>query len=293
MGHPALEGRGAVVTGAGHGIGAALARRLAAEGARVVVNDLDAPAAHALAEEIGGRAAPGDCASEHGVAELLAEAEQALGRIDVFMANAGLAAFEPDENGLQASEESWARLHEVNVMAHVRAARALVPQWLSDRGSSEQRVNGRGPGDRGSGEPLGRFVVTASAAGLLTMLGSAPYTVSKHAAVAFAEWLSATHGHDGVVVQTICPQGVDTQMLHQAGDLRPLLTHEGLLPPEEVAQAWVDSLADDRFLVLPHPRVAEHYRARASDTDRWLAGMRRLQQDLDHTRTPADTEENR
>ena len=295
MGHPALEGRGAVVTGAGRGIGAALARRLAAEGARVVVNDLDTAAAHAVAEEIGGRAAPGDCASEHGVAELLAEAEQALGRVDLFMANAGLAALDPDDNGLEASEESWARLHEVNVMAHVRAARALVPQWLSETRRGEARPGAPGTGHpsesaEGPG-PRGRFVVTASAAGLLTMLGAAPYSVTKHAAVAFAEWLSASYGHRGVVVQAICPQGVDTRIYEQADELQPLLSHEGLLPPDAVAQAWVDSLDDDRFLVLPHPRVAEHYRTRAGETDRWLAGMRHLQQRLEAARS-SDVEEN-
>lgn len=267
MGHPLLEGRGAVVTGAGHGIGAALARRLAAEGARVVVNDLDADAAHRVAEEIGGRAAPGDCASEHGVRELLAEAEQALGCVDIFMANAGLDSFGGSGNGLDAPEETWARLHEVNVMAHVRAARALVPQWLAGEG--------------------GRFVVTASAAGLLTMLGSAPYSATKHAAVGFAEWLSATYGHRGVAVQAICPQGVDTRMLAEAGPLQAILTADAVLSPEDVAQAWVDSLADDRFLVLPHPEVGDYYRARASDTDRWLRGMRRIQHHLDEATAPS------
>lgn len=250
-----------MVTGAGHGIGAALARRLAAEGARVVVNDLDAAAAHAVAEEIGARAVPGDCASESGVSHLLAEAEQALGRIDVFMANAGLDSFGDAGDGLAAPETTWARLHEVNVMAHVRAARALVPGWL----------------EHGSG----RFVVTASAAGLLTMLGSAPYSVTKHAAVGFAEWLSASYGHRGVSVQAICPQGVDTRMLAEAGPLKSILTMEEVLSPEDVARAWVDSLDDDTFLVLPHAVVGDYYLARASDTDRWLRGMRRLQSHLD------------
>lgn len=267
MAHPLLDGRGAVVTGAGHGIGAALARRLAAEGARVVVNDLDSDAAHRVAEEIGGRAAPGDCASEHGVRELLAEAEQALGRVDIFMANAGLDSFGAAGNGLDAPEETWARLHEVNVMAHVRAARALVPQWLACGG--------------------GRFVVTASAAGLLTMLGSAPYSVTKHAAVGFAEWLSATYGDRGVSVQAICPQGVDTRMLAEAGPLQAILTAEKVLSPDDVAQAWVDSLDEGHFLVLPHPEVGDYYRARAGDTDRWLRGMRRLQGRLDEA--DADT----
>lgn len=258
----ALAGAGAVVTGGGHGIGAALARRLAAEGARVVVNDLDADAAHAVAAEVGGTAAPGDCATAAGVDALLDTARGALNRIDVFMANAGIDSF-AGEGGLDTSEEAWEQMLRVNVMAHVRAARALVPAWLESGG--------------------GRFVVTASAAGLLTMLGSAPYSVTKHASVGFAEWLSATYGHRGITVQAICPQGVDTRMLAEAGDLQAVLTRDAVLSADDVAQAWIESLTDDRFLVLPHPEVADYYRARAGDTDRWLRGMRRLQGHLDET----------
>ncbi|NPC98006.1 SDR family oxidoreductase [Nocardioides sp. zg-DK7169] len=272
-----MAGAGAVVTGAGNGIGRALARRLAAEGARVVVNDLDAAAATAVAHEIGGHAAPGDCASSAGVAALVEQANDALGRIDVFCANAGIdAGHAADGPGgladpLGVPDETWARMLETNVMAHVRAARAVVPGWLAD---------GRG----------GRFVVTASAAGLLTMIGSAPYSVTKHAAVGFAEWLSVTYGDRGVVVQALCPQGVRTRMLEDAGPLTALLSRDAALEPEDVATAWVDSLVDDRFLVLPHPEVADYYRARARDTDRWLAGMRRLQAKVDAAvSTPATT----
>ena len=250
-----LRGRSAVVTGAGHGIGRALAIRLAAEGARVVVNDLDAAAADAVAAEIGGTSAPGDCATDQGVRGLVDRAEAELGRIDLFFANAGIDSAPPDS--LHAPDEVWARMLETNVMAHVRAARVLVPAWVRDGG--------------------GRFVVTASAAGLLTMIGSAQYSVTKHAVVAFAEWLSVTYGDKGVVVQAICPQGVQTRMLEQAGSLQDLLSRDAALTPEEVAETWVQSLADDRFLVLPHPEVAGYYSARAQDTDRWLAGMRRLQ----------------
>lgn len=260
----ALAGRGAVVTGAGHGIGRALARRLAAEGARVVVNDLDAEAAARVAAEIGGTAAPGDCASEAGVESLIATATEALGRIDLYLANAGIdAAHETGTDSLQAPEQVWDRMLETNVLAHVRAARLLVPRWLETGG--------------------GRFVVTASAAGLLTMLGSAPYSTTKHAAVGFAEWLSATYGHRGIVVQAICPQGVQTRMLEQSGPLKDLLSADEALSPEAVADAWVESLVDDRFLVLPHRQVARYYAARAGDTDRWLAGMRRIQAALDAT----------
>ena len=259
-----LRDVGAVVTGAGHGIGTALAARLVAEGARVVVNDLDEDACRAVAEELGATAAPGDCSSDAGVRALVATATDALGRVDLFMANAGIdtqsSSGQPDS--LQASDKDWARMIETNVMAHVRAARALVPGWLAD---------GKG----------GRFVVTASAAGLLTMIGAAPYSVTKHAAVGFAEWLSVTYGHRGVAVQAICPQGVQTRMLDQAGPLKDLLTRDAALTPDQVADAWVASLAEDRFLVLPHPEVGAYYAARAADTDAWLAGMRRLQAKVD------------
>lgn len=258
-----LAGKHAVVTGAGHGIGRALATRLASEGAQVVVNDLDAAAAEDVAAEIGGTPAPGDCASNKGVEQLINRATEALGGIDIYLANAGIdtASSSGQPDSLQASDDDWARMLETNVMAHVRAARLLVPRWLETGG--------------------GRFVVTASAAGLLTMIGAAPYSVTKHAAVGFAEWLSVTYGNRGVVVQAICPQGVQTRMLDQAGPLKDLLSRDDALTPEQVADAWVQSLADDRFLVLPHPEVACYYAARAQDTDRWLAGMRRLQDKVD------------
>lgn len=252
--------QGVVVTGAGHGIGRALARRLAAEGARVVVNDLDADAAEEVAAEIEGYAAPGDAASEAGVAALVEEARRRLGAIDIWCGNAGI-----DRGaGLAASEDDWAASLEVNVLAHVRAARLLVPDWV----------------ERGSG----RFVVTASAAGLLTMLGAPAYSVTKHAAVAFAEWLSATYRHRGVVVQAICPQGVKTRMLEESGPLKDLLSHDAALEPEDVAEALWQALKDDRFLVLPHPEVGDYYALRATSTDRWLQGMNRLQQHLDAVR---------
>ena len=255
-----LEGKGAVVTGAGHGIGRALATRLVAEGARVVVNDLDAGACKVVAAEIGATAAPGDCSSAEGVGALIATATAALDRIDVFMANAGIDRTQPDS--LQASDEDWALMIETNVMSHVRAARLLVPGWLEDGGG-------------------GRVVVTARAAGLLTMIGAAPYSVTKHAAVGFAEWLSVTYGGRGVKVQAICPQGVQTRMLEQAGPLKDLLSRDEVRTPDEVADIWVHSLEEDRFLVLPHPEVGDYYAARAADTDKWLGGMQRLQGKVD------------
>ena len=182
---------------------------------------------------------------------LVETATEALGRIDVFMANAGIDRTQPDS--LQASDEDWARMIDTNVMAHVRAAR---------------RARARAGSTDGKG---GRFVVTASAAGLLTMIGAAPYSVTKHAAVGFAEWLSVTYGHRGIAVQAICPQGVQTRMLEQAGPLKDLLTRDAALTPDQVADAWVASLAEDRFLVLPHPEVGGYYAARAADPDA-LAG---------------------
>ncbi len=251
-------GSTAVVTGAAGGIGRAIAERLVAEGFRVVVADLDpsvTQVADALGEQVTGFA--GDCATEAGVTALLSAAHEALGEVDVFFANAGVEG----GKGLDSSEEQWATAIEVNVMAHVRAARALVPGWLT----------------RGHG----RLVVTASAAGLLTMLGSAPYSVTKHGAVAFAEWLRATYSHRGIVVQAICPQGVNTRMLGDAGPLKELLSHDRALEPAEVADTVWAALQGDSFLVLPHPQVADYYRARATDPDRWLGGMGRLQAKLD------------
>lgn len=248
-----LNDAGVVVTGAGNGIGAALARRLAATGARVVVNDLDAGAAEAVAAEIGGIAVPGDAASEAGVTALVAEAGAHLGGIDMYVANAGVGV----GGGPEAPEADWDLAWQVNVMAHVRAARELVPGWL----------------ERGHG----RFLTTVSAAGLLTMLGSAPYSVTKHAALAFGEWMSATYGDRGITVQCVCPLGVRTDLLENSGDTGKAILAGDAITPEEVADAVMAGLADGRFLILPHPQVADYYAARATDTDRWLAGMRRLQ----------------
>ncbi|MET7646166.1 SDR family oxidoreductase [Streptomyces sp. NPDC005426] len=243
-----VQGAGVVVTGAGGGIGAALARRFAAEGARVVVNDLDGARIKALAEEIGAVAVAGDAS------RIVDAARDALdGTVDVYCANAGLAS----PGDVFADEDVWAAAWDVNVMAHVRAARALLPDWL----------------ERGSG----RFVSTASAAGLLTMIGAAPYSVTKHGAVAFAEWLSLTYRHRGVKVHAICPQGVRTDMLTAAGSAGKLVLAPSAIEPEDVAEALFDAMAADRFLVLPHPEVAGYYGARAQDTDHWLGSMNRLQ----------------
>jgi NAD(P)-dependent dehydrogenase (short-subunit alcohol dehydrogenase family) len=252
-----VEGSGVVVTGSGAGIGRALAGRLAAGGARVVVNDLDPSAAAKAAAEIGGYAVPGDVGTEQGVAELIAAARDHLGEIDIFCSNAGIA----EGSGPDAPEESWQRSWELNVMAHVRASRELLPGWLS---------RGRGC-----------FVVTASAAGLLTMLGAAPYSVTKHAAEAYAEWLACTYGHRGLTVHCICPQGVRTSMLAASGQAGDVVLREAAIEPEEVGEALWQGLADGRFLILPHPEVLRYYGMRAEDTDRWLRGMNRMQQRIE------------
>ncbi len=252
-----LPGAGVVITGGGSGIGAALARRFAAEGARVVVNDIDSAAAAAIAAQTGGIAVAGDAASERGVADLVSRARSELGEIDLYCANAGVAR----GGGEQAPEEDWEQSWQVNVMAHVRAARLLTGPWL----------------DRGSGH----LIATVSAAGLLTMLGAAPYSVSKHAALAFAEWMSATYRHRGITVQALCPQGVRTPMLESTGGLGKLILGDSAIEPEQVADAVVGALGDEQFLILPHPEVAQMYSRRATDADRWLRGMNKIQRHAD------------
>jgi NAD(P)-dependent dehydrogenase (short-subunit alcohol dehydrogenase family) len=248
-----VEGLRAVVTGAGSGIGAALARRLAAEGAQVVVNDLDAATAARTAASIGALPAAGDATSVEGVAALLAQARAELGGVDLFCANAGVGT----GGGPEAPEHEWDLAWQVNVLGHVRAARLLLPEWL----------------ERGRGH----FLATVSAAGLLTMPGAAPYSVTKHGALAFAEWLSITYGDRGVRVQALCPQGVRTPMLAASGDIGRVVLEPTAIEPEQVADVAVDALESGPFLVLPHPEVAQYYAGRAADPDAWLAGMRRLQ----------------
>lgn len=248
-----VAGAGVVVTGAGSGIGAALARRLAAEGARVVVNDIDAGVARAVATSCGGVPAPADAASEEGAAGLIGAAREALGRIDLFCANAGVAL----SGGAEAADAAWEASWQVNVMAHIRAARLLLPAWL----------------ERGEGH----LIATVSAAGLLTMLGSAPYSVSKHAALAFAEWLAATYAHRGLTVQAVCPQGVRTPLMEGSGPVAEMILGESAITPDAVADAVMAGIADGRFLILPHPEVARMYAGRAADPDRWLRGMNKLQ----------------
>ncbi|HMJ33704.1 MAG TPA: SDR family oxidoreductase [Baekduia sp.] len=259
-----LDGKVAVVTGGGGGIGGALSQRLAGAGASVVVADLDGDRAAAVASGLGDAAVAIGCdvSSTDDLRRVLDLAEDRFGPVDVFCANAGV----PGTNGLGDGDASWAHTIDVNLLAHVRAARLLVGQWL----------------ERGSGY----FVSTASAAGLLTQIGAAEYSVTKHAAVGFAEWLSVTYGDRGIGVSCLCPMGVDTNMLNDgldAGDeatqlAAKVVAHAGeVLPPGEVADRVLEAIADERFLVLPHREVLEFYRRKGADYDRWLRGMRRLQ----------------
>ncbi|MET0149134.1 MAG: SDR family oxidoreductase [Acidimicrobiales bacterium] len=251
-----LVGKVVVVTGGGNGIGAAMARRFTDEGpAAVVVADIDGDAAAAVADEIGGRSVTVDVADEAQVQELVASTLRDHGRIDLFCANAGVGAF----GGVEVPDEAWQRSWDVNVMAHVYAARALLPDWLE--------------------RDEGYLLHTASAAGLLTNIGAAPYSVSKHAVVGLAEWLSMTHGGGGVRFSCLCPMGVRTNMVAGGKDVAAgaVVINQGLIEPEDCAEAAVDGLATERFLILPHPEVAEFVLRKATDHDRWLAGMRRLQ----------------
>jgi NAD(P)-dependent dehydrogenase (short-subunit alcohol dehydrogenase family) len=256
-----LKAANVVVTGGGNGIGRALARRAAAEGARVVVNDLDAAAAEEVAAEVEGLAVAGDVSNAEGTGRLVSAARAEFGEIDLFCANAGVAP----PGGVEVADEAWAHAWDLNVMAHVHAARELLPAWL----------------ERGRGHLL----VTVSAAGLLTMLGAAAYSATKHAALAFAEWLSISYADRGITVQALCPQGVRTAMLDQSGAAASLLLQDGAIEPDQVADAAVDGLRDGGFLILPHPEVGRYYAARANDPDRWLAGMRKLQRRIDENQS--------
>lgn len=250
-----LNGTRIAITGAGRGIGRALAERFAAEGAVLALNDLDDDACRAVAAQLDALALPGDATSAEGAEGLVTAAISALGGIDIFCANAGIEAGGAD------TDDAWQRSWEVNVMGHVRAFRALAPAWL----------------DRGEG----RFLATVSAAGLLMMPGAAAYSATKHAALAHAEWLSATYGDRGITVQVICPLGVRTDMVRLDTPHGAVVLGPTLIEPADVAEAVMAGLVDDRFLILPHPQVRDFYLARATDTDRWLAGMRRVQAAID------------
>ena len=250
-----LRDKVVVVTGGASGIGRALSRRFAAEGARgVVVADIDAAGAKKVASEIGGLGVTADVATERDIIRLVANAKSTYGPIDLFCSNAGICTV----GGTEVADAAWQHIWEVNVMAHIYAARAVLPDML----------------DRGQGYLL----QTVSAAGLLTQIGGAPYAVTKHAALGLAEWLAITYADRGIKVSCLCPQGVRTEMLRQGTDGIAALLRQTALEPEAVAEAVVAGLADERFLILPHPEVAEYFRRKADDYERWLRGMRRLQE---------------
>jgi NAD(P)-dependent dehydrogenase (short-subunit alcohol dehydrogenase family) len=254
-----VTGAGVVVTGGGSGIGAALCRRFSAEGARVVVNDINAASAAEVAESCGAGAVAvaGDAASAAGVAALIDASRELLGEIDLYCANAGIAR----AGGPEAPDADWEDSWQVNVMAHVRAARLLLGPWL----------------ERGSGH----LICTVSAAGLLAMPGSAPYSATKHAALSFAEWLGFTYAHRGITVQAICPLGVRTGMLDGSDGTAEKLLGPDVIQPEQVADAVIEGIRDGSFLILPHPDVARMYAGRAADPDRWRHGMNKIQQFLE------------
>lgn len=263
--YPPRPGAVAVVTGAAGGIGEALARRLAADGARVVVSDIDVQGAAAVASDIGGESRTLDVSDAAATRRMIEEVERSVGPIEIYCSNAGLLA----RGGIDTTAADWQQSWEIHVLAHFHAAHALVPRWI----------------ERGGGI----LVITASAAGLLTQLDSASYSVTKHAAVAAAEWLAITHGDQGVQVAALCPQAVRTPLMEDstgsperpafaatAALARSAAAVDGVLEPEAVADATAEALRDGRFLVLPHPETATYAKRRAGDPDRWLAGMRRL-----------------
>ena len=246
-----IAGRIVVVTGAAAGIGAALARACAAAGAaHVVCADIDGDGARAVAAGIDGTGLRIDVSDGTQIAALIATVEREIGPIDLFCSNAGI--FTP--GGTEVSDADWQRIWEINVMAHVHAARLLVPLMTA----------------RGGGYLLN----TASAAGLLNQVGSAPYGVTKHAAVGLAEWLAMTHGDAGIRVSVLCPQGVHTAMT--AGMNDSVVAVDGMLAADAVAAACIDAIRQERFLILPHAQVRGYMQAKAADTDRWIGGMRKL-----------------
>ena len=248
-----LNDKIAIVTGAGSGIGRAMAKRFIQEGARqVIIADLHADSLTSLAAEIGARAIKTDVANEQEVIHLIRTVEQDYGQIDLLCNNAGIGV----GGGPETSNEDWQRIWEINVMAHIYATRAALPDMLN----------------RGEGYIFN----TASAAGLLTQIGSAPYAVTKHAAVAYAEWLAVTYGDRGIKVSALCPQAVRTAMTAntEGGGVAGV---DGMMEPEELCDTVIETLDAETFLVLPHKEVLTYMQRKTADYDRWIKGMMRLQ----------------
>jgi len=255
-----VAGQIVVVTGGANGIGRALCERFAGEGAKaVVVADIDAAGAERVARALGAASFACDVSQEADITRLIDDTERRFGPIGLFCSNAGIAVLDPDpENAASAPNEAWSRSWAVNVMAHVYAARALVPR-MSARGG-------------------GYMLNTVSAAGLLSQIGGAVYATTKHAALGFAECLAIAHREQGIRVSVLCPQGVDTPMLRSLPEGAQNI--DGVLSPEAVADAVIDGLERESFLILPHPQVATYIRRKAENYDRWLAGMRKLRRRL-------------
>ncbi|MEW6128452.1 MAG: SDR family NAD(P)-dependent oxidoreductase [Acidobacteriota bacterium] len=254
-----LKDKVTVVTGGAMGIGRGLCERFAAEGARaVVVADVEIEKAEAVAKKIGGLAIQTNVASEADIKNLVEQTLEKFGQIDLFCSNAGIAGV---YGGAEVSNEDWQRIWEVNVMAHILAARYVLPPMLA----------------RGEGY----LVNTASAAGLLSQINAAPYSVTKHAAVSFAEWLAIQYGDQGIKVSCLCPQGVRTRMLLGEDGKGENFLVAGSVSPEEVADCVVKAIAEEKFLILPHPEVAEYFQRKATDYDRWIRGMRRLKTSIE------------
>ena len=262
----------AVVTGGGHGIGRALCRRLARDGVHVVVADIETDAANTVAAEVGGIAMSVDVSDENALVALINQVEDEAGPIDLFLSNAGVgfgdgrSGAASAEGGMRPVEDRWSLSWNINVMAHVYAARALVPR-MKKRGG-------------------GYLVNVASAAGLLSQIGDAAYSATKHAAVAFAESLAITHGDDGIKVSVVCPQAVATRLIGMEDDSDATEGGfggndvDGILSAEDVADCIVDGIHEGRFLILTHPQVSDYIQHKTGDYDRWIGGMRKFRRSL-------------
>ena len=250
-----VKNKHVLVTGGANGIGEALCRRFAREGAKVVVSDIDENRTQTVANDIGGLAVKADVTNESEVVRLIQKAEEANGPLDLLCSNAGVMTIDsPSFWATASSNEDWQKLWDINVMGHVHTARAALPGMIARK--------------------KGYILITASAAGLLSQIGSAPYSVTKHAAIGFAESLAIAHGDDGIKVSALCPQAVNTALLE--GRTTGAESVDGIMEPEELANHVVEGLAAEKFLILPHKTVITYMKRKTGDYDRWLSGMQRF-----------------